>query len=202
MSSVAIVKYNAGNIRSVLCALNRLGVDAEVTDDPNRLRNAARVIFPGVGEASSAMRYLKDVHLDEVLASLRQPFLGICLGMQLMCSHSEEHDTPCLGMFGQTVERFGQEPGVKIPHMGWNTIESTEDPLFDHLPAHPWFYFVHSYHVPLSSATIASCRYGSTAFSAALGRHNYRGVQFHPEKSGPVGARLLRNFLELKEDRL
>lgn len=202
MARIAIVKYNAGNIRSVLCALHRLDLDAEVTDDEKRLRNASRIIFPGVGEASSAMRYLQESHLDEVLVSLHQPFLGICLGMQLMCSHSEEHDTRCLGMFDETVTRFTREDGLKIPHMGWNTIECSSDALFEGLDSPAWCYFVHSYFVPRSADTIASCTYGSTTFSASLGRDNYHGVQFHPEKSGPTGERILRNFLTMKEDRL
>ncbi len=202
MSSIVIVKYNAGNIRSVLCALNRLGRDATVSDDPKILRNASRVIFPGVGEASSAMRYLRQVHLDEVLLSLQQPFLGICLGMQLMCSRSEENDTDCLGIYESPVVRFAEEPGLKIPHMGWNTLGLGDDPLFAGIPDPAWCYFVHSYYVPASKETIATCTYGQNTFSAALGAGNYRGVQFHPEKSGPLGERILKNFLEISEDRL
>lgn len=202
MARIAIVKYNAGNIRSVLCALHRLGHDALVTDDPRQLRSARRVIFPGVGEASSAMEYLRQTGLDELLRSLEQPFLGICLGMQLMCSRSEEHDTSCLGMFEEPVVRFASEEGMKIPHMGWNTIEPTSDPLFAGIEGGSFFYFVHSYHVPASHHAIASCTYGRVTFSAALGNGPRRGVQFHPEKSGPAGARLLLNFLESKEDRL
>ena len=202
MSHIAIVQYNAGNIRSVLCALHRLGYDAQVTDDPGRLRDARRVIFPGVGEASSAMDYLRKTHLDEVLCSLEQPFLGICLGMQLMCARSEEHDTRCLGIFEDPVVRFSSEGGMKIPHMGWNTIGNTNDPLFAGIDDGSWFYFVHSYYVPISTDTIAGCTYGRFPFSAALGNGTWRGVQFHPEKSGRAGALLLKNFLEIKEDRL
>ena len=193
--SVAIVKYNAGNIRSVLCALTRLGVDAVVSDDPMVLRAASRVIFPGVGEASSAMRYMQESHLDETLLSLQQPFLGICLGMQLMCAFSEENSTSCLGMFDAQVVRFGDSPGLKVPHMGWNTIHNLKDPLFTGLGSEPWFYFVHSYHATLSSQTIATCTYGEVDFSAALCQRNFKGVQFHPEKSGPAGAKVLQNFL-------
>jgi imidazole glycerol-phosphate synthase subunit HisH len=193
--SVAVVKYNAGNIRSVLCALTRLGVDAVVSDDPLVLRAASRVIFPGVGEAASAMRYMQESHLDETLLSLQQPFLGICLGMQLMCAFSEENSTGCLGMFDAQVVRFGDSPGLKVPHMGWNTIHNLKGPLFTGLGAEPWFYFVHSYHATLSSQTIATCTYGEVDFSAALCQRNFKGVQFHPEKSGPSGAKVLQNFL-------
>lgn len=202
MSDIVIVKYNAGNIRSVSCALQRLGVDPVVSDDPKVLRNAKRVIFPGVGEASTAMEYLRRTHLDEVLSSLEQPFLGICLGMQLMCSYSEENQTTCLGMYDITVRKFIKEEGLKIPHMGWNTLDCKDDPLFAGIDDNPWVYFVHSYHVPSSSHTIAGCTYGSTTFSAALGQNNFRGVQFHPEKSGRFGSRILQNFLQLKEDSL
>jgi glutamine amidotransferase len=202
MASVAIVKYNAGNIRSVDCALKRLGVDAVVSDDPQVLKSAKRIIFPGVGEASTAMEYLRRTHLDELLVTLRQPFLGICLGMQLMCASSEENNTRCLGMFDVKVKRFAKEANLKIPHMGWNTLDCTADPLFKDIGENPWVYFVHSYHVPLSEGTIAGCTYGTTTFSAAMGQHNFRGVQFHPEKSGSVGSRILENFLSLKEDAL
>ena len=202
MIDVAIVKYNAGNIRSVLCALHRLGVDATVSDDPRVLNSAKKVIFPGVGEASSAMEYLRRTHLDEVLVALKQPFLGICLGMQLMCDYSEENSTTCLGMYDIPVKRFTKEPKLKIPHMGWNTLNCTNDTLFEGIEGDAWVYFVHSYYAALATQTIASCTYGSTTFSAALGEHNFRGVQFHPEKSGPVGQRILQNFLQLKEDAL
>jgi imidazole glycerol-phosphate synthase subunit HisH len=193
--SVVVVKYNAGNIRSVLCALARLDVDAVVSDDPQVLRKASRVIFPGVGEASSAMQYVKESHLDEILVDLEQPFLGICLGMQLMCSRSEENSTECLGMFNAPVVRFTDAPGLKIPHMGWNTLENPHSTLFEGIGENPWFYFVHGYYAPMCDETIASCTYGQTSFSAALGKQNFFGVQFHPEKSGPAGARLLQNFI-------
>jgi glutamine amidotransferase len=192
--SVAIVRYNAGNIRSVVCALARLGVDATVTDDPLKLASAARIIFPGVGEASSAMHHLKASGLDETLRSLRQPFLGICLGMQLMCRHSSENDTDCLGLFDAPVVRF-QSGGIKVPHMGWNTVHELDTALFAGVDEGAWCYFVHSYHVPLVPETAATCTYGPCRFSAALAKDNFFGVQFHPEKSGPVGLRLLEHFI-------
>lgn len=195
--NIALVQYNAGNIRSVLCALNRLGYEAEVTDDPKRLDVADRVIFPGVGEASSAMAYLQEKGLDSVLVNLRQPFLGICLGMQLMCSHSEEHDTKGLGLFDAPVKKFVLDPAYKVPHMGWNTLKVNADPLFSGLNAPSWVYFVHSYYVPLSSQTIGTTEYGGLEFSAALRRDNFFGCQFHPEKSGDVGEVILKNFLEV-----
>lgn len=202
MGGIVVVKYNAGNIRSVLCALQRIGCDAVVSDDPDVLRSASRVIFPGVGEAASAIHYLRHTHLDEVLISLTQPFLGICLGLQLMCSFSEEHDTSCLHIFNVPVVRFPRRPLVKVPHMGWNTVEIGDDPLFSGLHTPIWCYFVHSYYVPSSSETIASCAYGDIVFSAALRSKNYRGLQFHPEKSGAAGQQILRNFLFTSEDLL
>jgi len=193
---IAIVKYNAGNTRSVLCALKRLGYEATVTEDHDELRNADRVIFPGVGEASTAMAYLRERGLDTFLPTLKQPFLGICLGMQLMCLFSEEHDTQCLGIFPETVQKFIPTNGEKIPHMGWNTLETEDDPLFRGLSAQSWCYFVHSYYVPISVDTIASTEYASVKFSASLRKDNFWGCQFHPEKSGSVGEQMLKNFLE------
>jgi glutamine amidotransferase len=193
----AVIRYNAGNIRSVLLALERIGAEAVVTDDPERIRSAARVLFPGVGEASTAMRYLRERGLDEVIRSLRQPFLGICLGMQLMCRHSEENDTPCLGIFEEEVRRF--DPGVqplKVPQMGWNSIASLQGPLFRGMSDGTHLYFVHSYHATLGPDTRAVTNH-IVPFSAALGRDNFHGVQFHPEKSATAGERILRNFLEL-----
>lgn len=194
---IAVVKYNAGNIRSVLCALERLGVDAVVTDDPNTLRGAGKVIFPGVGEASTAMDYLRGNGLDKVLTGLTQPFLGICLGMQLMCASSEENDTDCLGMFDTTVRRFPSGSGCKIPHMGWNTITCSSDPLFEGIDMESYVYFVHSYYVSSGAGSISTCDYAGLTFSCAMRKDNFRGVQFHPEKSGAIGERILRNFLAL-----
>ncbi len=194
--NIAIVKYNAGNIRSVLCALSRLGYEAKVTDDPKELNEADRVIFPGVGEASTAMAYLKEKGLDEVLRNLKQPFLGICLGMQLMSKFSEEHDTPCLGMFDVDCVKFVLPKEYKIPHMGWNTITCNDDSLFANLKEERWAYFVHSYYVPKCEQTIGSTEYGGIEFSSVLHKDNFYGCQFHPEKSGDVGETILKNFLE------
>ncbi|WP_320128215.1 imidazole glycerol phosphate synthase subunit HisH [uncultured Sphaerochaeta sp.] len=194
--NIAIVKYNAGNTRSVLCALHRLGYEATVTDDPVLLASADRVIFPGVGEASTAMEYLRKINLDGVLKSLKQPFLGICLGMQLMCSHSEENDAQCLGIFDVPIVKFPLDSGEKIPHMGWNTIDCKDDPLFSELKTNRWCYFVHSYYAPLCEETIASTTYAGITFSASLHKNNFWGCQFHPEKSGDVGERILAHFLE------
>ncbi len=193
---IAIVKYNAGNTRSVLCALKRLGYEAIVTEDHEELRRADRVIFPGVGEASTAMAYLRERGLDTFLPTLEQPFLGICLGMQLMCSFSEEHDTQCLGIFPEMVKKFIPPNGEKIPHVGWNTLKTEDDPLFTGLSDQSWCYFVHSYYVPLSADTIASTEYASIRFTASLRKDNFWGCQFHPEKSGSVGEQMLKNFLE------
>lgn len=192
---IAIVKYNAGNIRSVINALHRLGADATVTDDPTLLREAAKVIFPGVGEASSAMRYLRERGLDEVLKNLNQPFLGICLGLQLMCKHSEEGDTECLGIFSESVKRF-LSSNEKVPHMGWNNCNELNGPLFNGISSDDDFYFVHSYYAELGSQTTAKCEY-ILPFSAALQKDNFHAVQFHPEKSADVGQQLIKNFLEL-----
>ncbi|MCF8459411.1 MAG: imidazole glycerol phosphate synthase subunit HisH [Flavobacteriales bacterium] len=192
---IAIVKYNAGNIRSVTNALHRLGVEALVTDDPKLLREAEKVIFPGVGEASSAMRYLRERGLDEVLKSLNQPFLGICLGLQLMCKHSEEGNTDCLGIFNENVKRF-QSTKEKVPHMGWNNCSELKSSLFNGISTADDFYFVHSYHAELGTQTTAQCEY-ILPFSAALQKDNFHAVQFHPEKSAEVGQQLIKNFLEL-----
>ncbi len=191
---VVIVKYNAGNVQSVSCALNRLGIEPVVTDDPERISSADRVIFPGVGEASSAMRYLRKTGLDTVLTSLSQPFLGICLGMQLMCSWSEENNTTCLGIFSEKVLLF--PPRLKVPHMGWNTLAAAGGPLFAGIGADDYLYFVHSYYAAAGPDTSAVCSY-ITPFSAAMQKGNYYGLQFHPEKSGAAGERILRNFFGL-----
>lgn len=193
--SVAIVKYNAGNIRSVQFALQRLGVEALWTDEPAALRAADKVIFPGVGEASSAMQYLRERGLDAVLRGLRQPVLGICLGLQLFCRHSEEGDTSCLGIFDAEVRRF-RSPGLKVPHIGWNTLSKLRGPLFEGVQDENYVYFVHSFYAETHPAMVAQTDYG-VLFSAALQRDNFYAVQFHPEKSGELGQRILKNFLKL-----
>ncbi|MBI2282912.1 MAG: imidazole glycerol phosphate synthase subunit HisH [Bacteroidetes bacterium] len=191
---LAIVKYNAGNIQSVLYALERIGMEAVVTDDHALLRSADKVIFPGVGEASSAMHYLKERQLDSLIKNLEQPVLGICLGMQLMCRHSEENNTDCLGIFDTTVKRFSG--GLKIPQIGWNLVQETREPLFSHLPKEAYCYFVHSYYAALCDETSATTEYG-VRFSSALQKGNFYGVQFHPEKSAAVGEQILKNFIHL-----
>lgn len=195
---IAIVKYNAGNIQSVKYALDRLGVEYVVSDDPEVLKSADKVLFPGVGEASSAMQYLKKTNLDKVLCSLTQPFLGICLGLQLMCKESVENNTKCLDIFDYTVNKFDCDKGFKIPHMGWNQITFDEtNPLFKGIAQNSFVYFVHSYYVPKGDETLAICNYAEVDFSAGLFKDNYYGVQFHPEKSGEVGSKLLKNFVEM-----
>jgi glutamine amidotransferase len=193
-----IIKYNAGNIRSVLFALERLGVNATVTDDPEHIQAADKVIFPGVGEASTAMHYLRERKLDELIRSLRQPVLGICLGMQLLCEYSEENNTDCLGVFtGVNVKQFSPgEPGLKVPQIGWNTITGLSTKLFEGVRENSYCYFVHGYYAAVSPFTIASTDY-SLLYSSALQKDNFFGVQFHPEKSATAGERILQNFLTL-----
>ncbi len=192
--TVAILKYNAGNIFSVKLALERLGIEPLLTDQPAALRQAEKVIFPGVGEASTALTYLRNRGLDRVLRSLHQPVLGICLGLQLLCEFTEENQTPGLGIFPVKVRRF--PPGNKIPHMGWNTIARLQGPLFREVQENSFVYFVHSYYAETSKFTVAEGNY-IVPFSAALQKDNFFGVQFHPEKSGTVGEQILRNFLAL-----
>ncbi len=195
--SVAIVKYNAGNIHSVVHALQRLGVEPLLTDDAELLQRADKVLFPGQGEASNVMAYLRSHGLDTVIRSLRQPVLGICIGQQLLCSHSQEGDVDCLGIFDVPVVKFQpNEQEQKVPHMGWNTISDLSSPLFANLDKEAYVYFVHSYYVPLCSYTIATTDYVQP-FSSALHRDNFFATQFHPEKSGSVGEHILRNFLSL-----
>jgi glutamine amidotransferase len=194
---LAIIKYNAGNIQSVLYALERIGMQATVTDDPEAIRSAERVIFPGVGEASSAMQYLRERKLDELILGLRQPVLGICLGMQLMCRFSEENNTTCLGIFNEDVRRFqSSSRDFKIPQMGWNTITGLKTGLFQDVPESSYCYFVHSFYASLGPHTIAVTDY-IHPYSAGLHRDNFYGVQFHPEKSAAVGEKIIRNFLEI-----
>ena len=194
---VAVIKYNAGNIRSVDYALRRLGVEAIITDDPDKLRTADKVIFPGVGEAETTMTHLRATHLDTLIKELRQPVLGICLGMQLMCATSEEGNATCLGIFDVPVKRFiSQRHEDKVPHMGWNTIGQYRSPLFQGFTDDEFVYFLHSYYVPLCPETAAVTNY-IHPFSAALHKDNFYATQFHPEKSGKTGERILRNFLDL-----
>ncbi|MCI4668433.1 MAG: imidazole glycerol phosphate synthase subunit HisH [Bacteroidia bacterium] len=195
MKEIAIVKYNAGNIQSVINALERLGVKPVVTDDQNWLVSAQKVIFPGVGEASTAMKYLKEKDLDQLLPKLKQPVLGICLGLQLMCTHSEENDTPMLDIFPAEVKRFPDKVG-KIPHMGWNQLEFNDHPLLHGISQKDSFYFVHSYYAELSQYTIAKGNYG-IPFSAVMQRDNFYATQFHPEKSSHVGGKIIENFINI-----
>lgn len=194
---LALIKYNAGNIQSVLYALERMGLTAEVTDDAEIIRSADKVIFPGVGEASSAMKSLQEQGLDNVIKELRQPVLGICVGMQLLCDHSEENNVACLGIVRVAVKKFNSKIApVKIPQMGWNTIYNLKSPLFKNVPENSFIYNVHSYYADDSPYTIASCDYGVT-YAAAVQRDNFYGVQFHTEKSAATGDQIIKNFLDL-----
>lgn len=195
--SIAIIKYNAGNIFSVVSALNRLGVEPIVTADLGKLSKADKVIFPGVGEASTTMHHLRQLGLDTLIPTLKQPVLGICLGMQLMCSHSEEGDVDCLNIFDANVKRFvPQKHEDKVPHMGWNAVTNVQSPIFDESVENQFVYFVHSYYVPVGECTMATTDY-IHPFSAALYKDNFYATQFHPEKSGRVGEIILRNFLNI-----
>jgi imidazole glycerol-phosphate synthase subunit HisH len=191
---IAIIKYNAGNITSVQNALNRLSYESIITDDEVEIRKADKVIFPGVGEASTAMQYLKERKLDILIKALTQPVLGICLGQQLMCSFSEENNTACLGIFDAAVKLF--PPTELVPHMGWNNIEASKSKLFEGIAKDDNFYFVHSYYAALCENTIATCNY-ILPFSAAMQKKNFYATQFHPEKSADVGEKVLRNFCEV-----
>ncbi len=194
---IAIIDYDAGNIRSVGNALQRLGAEYELTADPARILAADKVILPGVGNAARAMENLRERGLHELIPSLRRPVLGICVGLQLMCRDSEEGPTTGLGIFDTRVRRFADAPDAKVPHMGWNGIGNLDSKLFRDLPNGSFVYFVHSYYAALCPDTIATCRHGAQLFSAALKYENFYGTQFHPEKSGSVGAAILRNFLSL-----
>ena len=196
--NVAIVKYNAGNIYSVVNALKRMGIDPLLTDDPEQLGKADRVLFPGQGEAKGAMEYLKARKLDELIRNLKQPVFGICVGQQLLCKHSEEGDVDCIGIFDAPVVRFRPERHEdKVPCMGWNKLYDTKSPLMKGLGDNPYVYFVHSYYVPLCEETIATADY-IIHYSASMHKDNFYTCQFHPEKSGTIGERILRNFLDLK----
>ena len=195
---VAIVKYNAGNIYSVVNALKRMGIEPLLTDDPELLKKADRVLFPGQGEAKGAMEYLKARGLDAVIRDLKQPVFGICVGQQLLCKHSEEGDVDCIGIFDAPVVRFRPERHEdKVPCMGWNKLYDTKSPLMEGLGDDPYVYFVHSYYVPLCEETIATADY-ILPYSASMHKDNFYTCQFHPEKSGTVGERILKNFLDLK----
>jgi glutamine amidotransferase len=190
---IAIIKYNAGNIKSVMLALKRLGYEGVLTDDPEEILSADRVIFPGQGEASSAMKYLKDKGLDEVILNIKNPFLGICLGLQLLCKHSEEGDTNCLGIFDTEVKKFPNQ--LKVPHMGWNSVEHNNDAYFSGIKPASYFYFVHSYFADICEQTIAQTDY-MLSFSTVLKKDNYLAIQPHPEKSADVGEQFLLNFIK------
>jgi imidazole glycerol-phosphate synthase subunit HisH len=191
---VVVVKYNAGNTSSVLYSLSHIGIAAMLSDDANEIRSADKVIFPGVGAAGPAMDYLREKGIDEIITGLKQPVLGICLGMQLFCAFSQEENTPCLNIIGEDVVKFSGN--IKVPHIGWNNIAGLQSPLFSGIDNNAFMYFVHSYYVPLCDATIATADY-SLLYSAALQKDNFYGVQFHPEKSGLTGQKILENFIKL-----
>lgn len=193
--SLIIIKYNAGNIQSLSFALERLGVAFDITDNAEQIQAADKVIFPGVGEASTTMAYLRDRKLDAVIRNLKQPVLGICLGMQLLCTHSEENDTRCIGVFDQSVKRFIPQDDFKVPHMGWNTLSVRESWLDPDLENN-YAYFVHSYYVPVNARTSAVTEY-TVPFSAAMHRDNFYAAQFHPEKSAEAGELVLQSFLRI-----
>ncbi len=194
MNKIAIIDYGAGNVQSVKYALERLGVESKLTSSPEIIKNATKVIFPGVGEAQSAMDTLKSLNLDKLIPELKQPFLGICLGMQLMCEWSEERNTRALGIFPLKVERFKVD--LKVPQIGWNQIKNLKTGLLEGITEGSYMYFVHSYYVPVSDFSIANSDYG-IGFSAAIHKDNFYACQFHPEKSGNIGQQILKNFIEL-----
>lgn len=191
-----IIKYNAGNVQSVMYALDRIGASYLYTDDVAEIRAADKVIFPGVGEASTTMNYLRKVGLDKVIPSLKQPFFGTCIGMQLMCRFSEENNTECMGIFDVDVKRFPAAPGIKVPHMGWNNISGYKTALTNDIPDNAYVYFVHSYAAPVCDYTVASCDYVQP-FSAMLHKDNFYAAQFHCEISGDAGQKIMENFLKI-----
>lgn len=193
--NVVIIKYQSGNVQSVQFALQRLGIDSAITDDKEQIQKADKVIFPGVGEASTTMNFLKSEKLDVIITNLKQPVLGICLGMQLMCRFSEENNTECLGIFDEDVKRFSPARLQKIPHMGWNQLQSATDWVSPQLNGEN-VYFVHSYYVPVNQYTTAVTDYGAP-FSSAMKKNNFYAVQFHPEKSAKAGEKILTNFLSV-----
>ncbi len=191
---IVIIKYNAGNVFSVSSALKRLGYEPLIAWDKKEIENADKIIFPGVGQANSAMQFLRETNLDKLIPELKQPFLGICLGLQLLCSYSQEGNTKALGIFSQEIKLF--PPKAKVPHIGWNSIKTKKNILFSSLPQEPFVYFVHSYYAELGEYTIAETNY-IFPFSAALQKNNFYALQFHPEKSGKTGEQILKNFIEL-----
>ncbi len=200
MGSIVLIEYGAGNTRSVTYALQRLGLEASLTSDPERIRRAGRVIFPGVGQAASAMEKLRQNGLDKLIPELRQPVLGVCLGLQLMCRHSTEGDTPGMGIFDAGVIHFHDRPedtnGLKIPHMGWNRVLPKDSLLLQGVPEGSYFYFVHSYFAEIGEDTKGVTEYG-VPFSAVMEKNNFFATQFHPEKSGDAGEQVLKNFLRI-----
>ncbi|TXC81478.1 imidazole glycerol phosphate synthase subunit HisH [Luteibaculum oceani] len=195
--NVVVIKYNAGNTKSVINALERIGVQPILTDKPELIASADRVIFPGVGHAKPAMEYLKSKGLDLIIRTLKQPTLGICLGMQLMFKKSEEGNVDGMGIFDGEVIRFPSEPGLKIPHMGWTETQLSDNPLFAGLNPQEFYYHVHSYFIPSSENAIAKSKHGTTEFVTAVEKNNFYAVQFHPEKSGKAGSRIIENFINL-----
>lgn len=193
--NTVIIKYNAGNVQSVLFALERIGINAQLSDDSEIITKADKVIFPGVGEAGSAMNYLKEKNLDKVIKELKQPVLGICLGMQLLCQHSEESNTECLGIFDEKVKLFPSDKNLKVPHVGWNTIYDLKSQLYKNCNEE-YVYYVHSYYVEVGEHTIAKTNY-ILPFSASIHKNNFYACQFHPEKSGSIGETILKNFIAL-----
>ena len=195
---IVIIKYPAGNVQSILFSIERIGLQAIISDQKETIKGADKVIIPGVGEAKSAIEYFRKTGLDQLIPNLKQPVLGICLGMQLLCLHSEENDTPCLGVFDILVKKFAIPDNsiLKVPHMGWNKLFNTQGAIFKEIEKNTYQYFAHSYYVPLSSHTIALTEY-FLPYSAALQKNNFYALQFHPEKSGRQGQKIIHSFLKL-----